>query len=343
VTARELPLRHLSVRVPWHDTATTDGSARIHSLMGLACGWLRISPERNDEREMENAGRAWVDLDNRDLPPCSAERAGFMSPNARSAVKNHPYSAWNDTYKKFQPTPYEIPAFAADCVPFRWMCARTRPKSPSDTRSPTRLTSSKPSTRKRGCATQRGSNTRTTSKPCSTRSFGDRARQEPHLRLQTRNHRYPPTLAASSSESDESDAWRPSFRTCNGATDMAPCLWERVIRHAKRPSMNDGFVLPYQEVLRLAARDSAINPEDFAVFVPDEFTDEFSFASEHVSHDAALNLLLSLERVVERFAEQLRSRSCTFGETAKAPDERFATHKAGGIKLRWPRWWRDVA
>lgn len=27
-------------------------------------------------------------------------------------------------------------------------------------------------------------------------------------------------------------------------------LWERVVRHTMRPNMNDGFVLPYQELLR---------------------------------------------------------------------------------------------
>ena len=32
-----------------------------------------------------------------------------------------PLRIWNDLYQKFQPTTFELPAYSADCVPFRWM------------------------------------------------------------------------------------------------------------------------------------------------------------------------------------------------------------------------------
>src|SRR2546421_12091360 len=76
-------------------------------------------------------------------------------------------------------------------------------------------------------------------------------------------------------------------------------LWERVIRHSIRPSMEDGFILPYHELLKMSAEDG-VDPEEFAVFVPEESGPEFSYASEHVSHDTALSLLLALDRAVER-------------------------------------------
>ncbi|MGH4015559.1 MAG: ATP-dependent DNA helicase [Pseudonocardiaceae bacterium] len=62
--------------------------------------------------------------------------------------------------------------------------------------------------------------------------------------------------------------------------------------------MEDGFLLPYHELLALSA-EQQLDPEEYTVFVPAEFGIQFSYASEHVSHDAALSLLLELDRAVE--------------------------------------------
>ena len=121
MTARPLPHRHLSVRVPWHDTAW-DGRVCEHPLDNSACLRLgRIAEERNDALEVSIAGTRWTDLSPADLPPCASERAGFMAPTPRQIRKVHPYASWSDHYKKFKPTTFQLPAYSADCVPFRWM------------------------------------------------------------------------------------------------------------------------------------------------------------------------------------------------------------------------------
>ena len=125
MTARKLPYRHLSVRVPWHDTGW-EGSICTDPLANGACLRLgRIAEGRNDSREVSLAGKAWADIAEADLPPCSAEHAGFMSPHARQVTKRHPYAAWNEVYRKFQPTSYKLPAYSTDCVPFRWMLRKS--------------------------------------------------------------------------------------------------------------------------------------------------------------------------------------------------------------------------
>ena len=78
-------------------------------------------------------------------------------------------------------------------------------------------------------------------------------------------------------------------------------LWERVVQHSIRPAMDDGFMMPYQHLLS-RADEAGIDPADYAVFVPDEATSEFSYASEHVRHDTAISLLLALDRSVAKLA-----------------------------------------
>jgi hypothetical protein len=77
--------------------------------------------------------------------------------------------------------------------------------------------------------------------------------------------------------------------------------WETPIRHSIRPTMDDGFLLPYSRLLELGCEGS-LDPSQFVVHVPDEFFSQFSYATEHVTHDAALSLLLALVETVNRFA-----------------------------------------
>jgi hypothetical protein len=76
-------------------------------------------------------------------------------------------------------------------------------------------------------------------------------------------------------------------------------LWERVIRHSIRSSMEDGFLMPYHTLLEVCAVDGT-DLADYAVLVPDEYTDQFSYATEHVAPDTALELLLALDKAVAK-------------------------------------------
>src|SRR5258708_35876712 len=71
--------------------------------------------------------------------------------------------------------------------------------------------------------------------------------------------------------------------------------------------METALFLPYHELLKMSAEDG-VAPEQFAVFVPEESGIEFSYASELVSHDTALSLLLALDRAVEKVAPVVSGR-----------------------------------
>src|SRR5262249_37941646 len=112
MTAIKLPYQHLSIRVPWHDTGWS-GNVCEDPLANSSCLRLsRIAEERNDEREVSLAGKSWDELREDHLPPCASERASFMSAAPRRPLKKHPYAAWNDIYRRFRPTSYEVPAYS---------------------------------------------------------------------------------------------------------------------------------------------------------------------------------------------------------------------------------------
>ena len=116
------PIRHVSVRVPWHDTGW-NGSVCVAPQNNLACLKLKnVAESKDDAEEAELAGRHFASLQPYELPPCVTERAAFMSPRGFSRNHEHRYRR-NDSgpHGHFKPTPVSYPPYAAPAVPFRWM------------------------------------------------------------------------------------------------------------------------------------------------------------------------------------------------------------------------------
>src|SRR5690606_38171540 len=82
----------------------------------------------------------------------------------------------------------------------------------------------------------------------------------------------------------------PPFNTSQD-TDFVAMPWEHMVEHSIRPSNEEGFLFPYHEALEYQKTHPDFNPKDIAVRVPNEFRHEFSYATEHVSHDFALYIL----------------------------------------------------
>jgi len=63
--------------------------------------------------------------------------------------------------------------------------------------------------------------------------------------------------------------------------------------------------LPYAAALRLAQEDADFDPEIVVARVPSDRLGEFSYATEHVTHDGAVGALLACAQALERAKEHL--------------------------------------
>ena len=80
-------------------------------------------------------------------------------------------------------------------------------------------------------------------------------------------------------------------------------LWERMVIHSVRSGFKDGFLLPYQEALAKSDEGRAFDPAEVVAFAPEDRFTEFSYATEHVGHDAAIAALLACRAALLRSAE----------------------------------------
>ena len=74
------PTRHVSIRVPWHDTGWDGRVCAAPHLNGACLKLKRIAQSRNDAAEQAVAGLALNNLPQEKWPCCVPERVAFMSP-----------------------------------------------------------------------------------------------------------------------------------------------------------------------------------------------------------------------------------------------------------------------
>ena len=300
--ARRLPVHHLSIRVPWHDSGWV-GTVCNRPATNTACRVLpRIAESKDDAAEASVAGKSFSDLPPDRLPPCAAERANFMAPFPVTVSKKHPYVERNpESHGHFLPTPYTMRPYTAACVPYRWMLSEE------------------------------------SAELVARYDLGFQPDREPDLGfdadwIQDRSNQlvmldtffgaiHPDESLCFFYAKDtplSSSAQRVIVgvglvRGVDGhveyeyATKNPPhrsVLWERNVAHSIRPGFKEGFLFPYRELFDLAL-EKGLDPEQFLAFAPDEAFWSFSYGSEHVSHDDAIASVLSCLRTLERIKDVL--------------------------------------
>ena len=116
------PLRHISIRVPWHDNGWAGTVCKSPSLNGACAKLKRIASSKKEEREELIADQSLNEVPRNQWPSCVDERATFMAPFEMEHEKRHALALQSpDHYGHFQPTLQRYPPYSAGVVPFRWI------------------------------------------------------------------------------------------------------------------------------------------------------------------------------------------------------------------------------
>lgn len=303
--ASQLPVQHLSVRVPWHDNAWNGTICQSPGDNASCLVLPRVREDRVDSAEIARAGRSFDDLEQSELPACIGERAGFMSPFPLSLSIDHPRSAYSPPHKIFKSLKHRRPSYSADCIPFRWMLAGSAGDIAADY--------------------DIGLVPELEDKAAELMGFSSDWLEDGHNQramLDTFYSAIQPEQSLCFFYAKDTPLSDNSSRVIVGVgrvssvgaaqeyeysepPELRALLWERTIGHSIRRDFKDGFLLPYHEIFELATEDPSIDPEQFTAFAPADYFTEFSYASEHVGHDAAIAALLSCADALHRAEEVL--------------------------------------
>ena len=98
--------------------------------------------------------------------------------------------------------------------------------------------------------------------------------------------------------------------------------WDRCVEHTLTTKNTDGFLLPYHEIIAYTKENNVeIELKEYAAYAPDFV--QFSFASELVEHDTAIDALLNM-------ADSLKKSEILL-------DKKF-TKNSNGLMMKFPKY-----
>lgn len=292
--------QHISVRVPWHDNGW-DGSVCQFPGENNACLRLKnIYENRNDSEENMICGKCLEHLEEK--VPCIGEGAAFMSNKDLVRTTVHPYKKSNPaTHGHFLETEIVYPSYSFPTRPFAWLM-----KSNIDTLKENYGIQIDKTIEPILNFDTNWIQERDNHKAIFDYFYGDvipdeslvvaYAKQVPfvedHRRVIIGMGHVKRIVGAKEHNHTEEKTLRS-------------LTWETHVCHSIRPDHKDGFVIPYQKMMEYAEEHPEFDMNEITVFAPDDAFAEFSYASEHVSYDAMIDVILSSIKAFERINECL--------------------------------------
>ncbi|MGW0660955.1 AAA family ATPase [Streptodolium elevatio] len=291
-------IQHLSMRVPWRDRPWDEFLCE-DPLGNASCTLLAaIGKARDDAFEESHAG-AGVDTLDQNRLPCLSERATFMSPRGYTVLKKHPYSHNQHLKGMLHETPVALPGFAFEAVPFRWLNRDSFAKEIGHDRVPEFVQDAEDAVdtalRFPPAWVMDGGNQR-----AIMRAFFELVHPEEslvfvylkHSPLQEQRTDRLLVGAARVLRVTPPPMWNQS-----GRPPFTSSMWETVVEHSLRPDMADGVLLPYQQLIPLM--DAGAEIDSALAWAPEGRIAEFSYVTEHLSDDAAIEALGALQAAAE--------------------------------------------
>ena len=285
--------QHISIRIPWKDNGY-NGLVCNKPCYNNACLRLaNIAENRDDELEQKLSGCPMSGHE-QELP-CIAEGGAFMSSLSHKKINVHPYKKSNpQSHGHFLETELIYPPFSLPARPFGW----TMLKKGNEFSNIVRLTemynidydqNREPDLRFNTNWVQDASNQRAIFEKFYKKVLPQKsliityAKQVPFIEDSKRV-----VMGIGFVES----VIPPPEHNHSNEGNLRSILWETMIGHSIRDERKNGFLLPYREMMLYAAEHPDFDIRSVTVFAEEEYFNEFSYATEHLSYDAVISVLL---------------------------------------------------
>jgi len=294
-------VQHLSIRVPWHDSGW-NGCVCKWPERNQACRVLKNIAEKKDDHAETQCAGCKIGIDDIPNPPCVTESGAFMSDHTVCEKRSYPYT-FDERYKHILPTDVLFAPYSFVGTPYKWTLKdkdNTSPNSRFYTGYDPKI------------EPKVGSNNWVSNGINQKRIF-DYFYQDVKSKesLIVAYAKVVPFIEDSGrviigigrvASVDELKNYDYS-KTPDDKNKFQSYLWERQIGHTIRADQNDGFLFPFAEIQDYLRDNPGYNAENFIVIAPEEYREEFSYATEHLSHDAliqTLNKTISVLRNYEK-------------------------------------------
>jgi hypothetical protein len=298
-----LPIKHLSARVPWHDNKWK-GTFCCNILDNSFCRILPRVDGIKDTKEEED-GKSFNESN---MPPCMEEGGAFLSPYQYSRQLIHKLKNSNNVYREYLPGTFIHKPFSYSSVPFLWMRKSKAKDGHISEKALTYGLDYNPELEKeigeflgkyneKNMWIQHPENQK-----IMLESFFGCLKENASLIFFYAKH-------TPLSEPDERVVIGvakikhigklESFNFPKGFDGYRGYPWDRCVEHTLTENKPEGFLLPYHELIE-RTKTEEIDISEFKVIAPDRV--QFSYASELVEHDTAIDALWRMAECLRKSA-----------------------------------------
>ena len=286
--------QHISIRVPWHDHGW-DGTVCADPKSNNACLRLNnIAGSRNDQSEAELCGQCMAE--HTESLCCIGESAAFMSPQEIERMVEHPYRKSSpNTHGHLLPTKVYYPPYCFSTRPFAWLM-RDDLEKVKDIYNIDFQADREP---KLGFSTVWIQDARN-QKAVFDYFYSDVVENESLCIAYAKQVPFIEDFRRVVVGVGHVKKIVPAIQhNATNERELRSMVWETMVCHSIREDHNDGFVIPYQKMMEYAEEHPDFDISSVTVFAPEDAFKEFSYATEHVSYDAVIDVLQSCIKAFE--------------------------------------------
>ncbi len=293
-------IQHYSARIPWKDN---DYSGRVDNYPQYnvsAQVISRIASYRDLDFEEANRGKHYKQSLSYKMQNWIKENAAFMSPTSLQIIMRHPYKS-DPKFKHYLDTPFNLDPYSFLLIPFSWTSIRGACEKHKYYNFSFDIEKTKQMRAGSGSWVSEGHS----QKGILNYFFSG---IEPHKSLIFPYYKQVPFIEDNQNRrviagigNIVSNTELKLYRT-DGSSEEINYIWQTNAAHSIRDGGKDGFLMPYHEIAEYAKINPDFDVSTVTVFEPDGFKQDFSYLSEWVSHDAAIDALEQTKKALKNIA-----------------------------------------
>lgn len=291
-------VQHFSVRIPWKDNDYTGKIDDVPKSNVVAQVLTRIAESQNLKFEEENKGKSYLDVGEANVKAWISENAAFMTKNELNIISKHPYT-YREEFKHLKETTLKLEPFSFLLTPFSWLLKNNANEKQKFYNFNFDLKKTEELNEYSGWISH-GKSQKSILEYFFSGIKANKSLIFPYYKqvpFIEDNRRIIAGIGNIISNVDELQEYES-----DGGLGEKNYLWEVNVKHSIRDTGKNGFLMPYLEIMDYIKKNPDFDVSTVTLFEPAGFRAEFSYKTEWVSYDAAIDVLNQAKKVLNNIA-----------------------------------------
>lgn len=281
-------VQHFSTRIPWKDNGFSGKIDNAPKFNVTAQAIPNIAANRDLEFEEENKSKSYIEVETDKMQHWITENAAFMSENKIKLKMNHPYKKGNEKFEHYIETDFYLNPYSFLLRPFSWTLKEMAVEKSKyynlyfDLEKTESMLTWNSAWVSHGESQKSIFNYFFSGIVPNTSLIFPYYKQVPFIEANRR------VIAGIGNIINKVNIHE--YAT-DGSRDEKNYIWETNASHSIREHGQQGFLMPYLEIIEYVKNNPEFDISTVTIFEPTGYRNDFSYTAEWVSYDAVIDIL----------------------------------------------------